>query len=73
MQWKKTMSGPKVDVFLLLLKSKETQVKALKEMNLDNISTFVQFIQETPYSEERGANSITFSKDSRNFLLVFNA
>lgn len=67
------MSGPKVDVFLLLLKSKETQVKALKEMNLDNISTFFQFIQETPYSEERGANSITFSKDSRNFLLVFNA
>lgn len=67
------MSGPKVDVFLLLLKSKETQVKALKEMNLDDISTFVQFIQETPYSEERGANSITFSKDSRNFLLVFNA
>lgn len=67
------MSAPKVDVFLLLLKSKETQVKALKEMNLDNISTFVLFIQETPYSEERGANSITFSKDSRNFLLVFNA
>lgn len=67
------MSGPKVDVFLLLLKSKEMQVKALKEMNLDNVSTFVQFIQETPYSEERGANSITFSKDSRNFLLVFNA
>ena len=35
------MSGPKVDVFLLLLKSKEMQVKALKEMNLDNVSTFV--------------------------------
>lgn len=57
-----------------LLKSKETQVKALKKMNVDNISTFVQFIEEPPYLEERGANSITFSiKDSRNFLLVFNA
>ena len=43
-------------------------------MNLDNIRTFFEFIQQPPYSEDRGANSMTFSiKDSRNFLLVFNA
>ena len=35
----KTMTGQNVDVFLL--KSKETQVKSLKIVNLDNINTFV--------------------------------
>ena len=35
----KTMTGQNVDVFLL--ESKETQVKSLKIVNLNNISTFV--------------------------------